>query len=87
LGHVAAGDNEKMLGGMCDVGCPDLFGQPEKAPSGAVFFMLETVGANPHAYGTLASGSQGKLLFNSAPVDDIPTLVNQCLRSESINPA
>jgi 3-oxoacyl-[acyl-carrier-protein] synthase II len=82
LGHIAAGDDEKMLGGICDAGSPGLFGQPQKFPSGAVFFMLETAGANPHAYGTLASGSQGELVFNSHPVNDIPALVNQCLASE-----
>jgi len=81
LGHVAAGDNEKMLGGICDVDCPEIFGQPEKLPAGGVFFMLETMGANPcNSYGTLVSGSQGELLFNSSPANDIPALVHQCLR-------
>jgi len=87
LGHVAAGDDEKMIGGVCDVGCPELFGQADQFPSGAVFFMLETVGANTqHAYGTLASESPGELLFNRNPVNDISALINQCLKSESINP-
>ena len=88
LGHVAVGDDEKMMGGVCDMGCPELFGQPDKFPSGAVFFMLEAVGATPHhSYGVLASGPQDTLLFNSHPVDDLSTLVKQCLKSESINPA
>ena len=80
LAHVAAGDNEKMMGGVCDVGCPELFGQPDIVPSGAVFFMLEALGANPgNSYGTLASRSPDELLFNSVPVEDLSTLVNQCL--------
>lgn len=88
LGHVAAGDDEKMMGGVCDVGCPKLFGQPDLHPYGAVFFMLEAAGANPrNSYGVLASGSQNELLFNSSPVADISTLVNQCLGGESTPPA
>jgi len=84
LGHIAAGDDEKMMGGVCDAGCPELLGQPDEFPPGAVFFMLEAVGENPqNSYGTLASESPAELLFNSHPVNDISTLVNQCLRSES----
>jgi 3-oxoacyl-[acyl-carrier-protein] synthase II len=87
LGHVAAGDDEKMMGGVCDVSCPDLFGQADISPPGAVFFMLEAVGASPHnAYGTLESSSPGELIFNRNPVNDLSTLANQCLRCESLEP-
>ncbi|MEN8243261.1 MAG: beta-ketoacyl synthase N-terminal-like domain-containing protein, partial [Thermodesulfobacteriota bacterium] len=87
LGHVARGDDEKMMGGVCDVGCPEIFGQPDKFPAGVLFFMLEAVGTNPqNSFGILASESPGQLIFNGDPVNDISTLVNQCLRSEFINP-
>ena len=83
LAHVAAGDNEKMIGGVCDVGCPEILGRPETFPAGAVFFMLEAIGAQPrNAYGILASESRDELLFNRYPVHDIPTLVNHCLEGE-----
>lgn len=87
LGHIADGDDEKMLGGICDVGCPEIFDRPDAFPRGAVFFMLEAVGAHSqNAFGTLVSKAPAELLFNNNPVDDISTLVNQCLRSESIDP-
>ena len=80
LAHLAAGDDEKMIGGVCDVGCPELFDQPDKFPSGAVFFMLEAVGTNPQrSYGSLVSELPGKLVFNGQPVDTLSALVDQCL--------
>ena len=87
LGHLTRGDDEKILGGVCDVGCPPIFDQPDIFPPGAVFFMLEAVGTNPqNSFGILASESPGQFIFNGDSVIDISTLVNQCLRSESLNP-
>lgn len=86
LGHVAGGADEKVLGGVCDVGCPEIFNPPDIFPPGAVFFMLEAVGANPRPpFGTLTSESPGELIFNDAPANDIPTLVHQCLGSDFLN--
>jgi len=80
LGHLTRGDDEKILGGVCDVGCPQIFDQPDKFPPGAVFFMLETMGATPRSsFGALSSISSGELLFNDTPIDDLAGLVNQCL--------
>jgi len=80
LGHLTRGDDEKFLGGVCDVGCPEIFGRPDKFPPGAVFFMLEPIGANLRSsFGALSSKSSGELLFNDTPVDDLAALVNQCL--------
>jgi hypothetical protein len=74
-----------MLGGICDTGCPEIFGRPDAFPRGAVFFMLEAVGDHSqNAFGTLISEAPGELLFNSNPINDISTLVKQCLRSESM---
>lgn len=80
LEHLTRGDDEKILGGVCDVDCPQIFNPAEKFPPGAVFFMLEPVGENPRScFGTLSSPSSGKLFFQNTPVDDLVTLVNQCL--------
>ena len=57
-----------------------IFDQPDKFPPGAVFFMLETMGATPRSsFGALSSISSGELLFNDTPIDDLAGLVNQCL--------
>ena len=56
LGHLTRGDDKKILGGVCDVGCPQIFDQPDIFPPGAIFFMLETIGANPiSSFGALSS--------------------------------
>lgn len=80
LGHITDGDDEKMLGGICDVGCPEIFGRPDAFPRGAVFFMLEAVGTNVgNAFGNLKSEAPGELLFDHTPVEDLAMLVDQCL--------
>ena len=80
LGHLTLGDDKNILGGVCDVGCPQIFDQPDTFPPGAVFFMLEPICANPKSsFGALSSKSTGELLFNDTPVDDLVALVNQCL--------
>jgi len=84
LGHLAAGDDQKIIGGVCDVGCPEIFGWPDKFPPGAVFFMLEPVGTNPRpSFGTLHSTSPGQLLFDGSPLDDLAVLVDQCLSNQA----
>jgi len=83
VGHIAGGEDEKIMGGICDVGCPEIFGHTDEFPSGALFFMLETVGANPQAsFGTLHSTSPGELLFNHRPIDDPASLVEHCLAAK-----
>jgi len=80
LGHIARQDDDKILGGVCEAGCPRIFGRPDNVPPGAVFFMLEPVGSNPlPGFGILESLSMDKLLFNGSPVDNLVMLVEQCL--------
>jgi len=84
LRHLCSGDDDKILGGVCDAGCPEIFKQSDEFRPGAVFFMLETIGANPMpSFGRLSSDTPGSLFFNGKPVRDITMLVEQCLAEVS----
>jgi uncharacterized protein YwbE len=80
LDHITRGVVEKILGGVCDVGCPQIFGEPGKVTPGAVFLMLEkspTKGRS--SYGKLQLNSTGDLLLNGSEINDLTTLVQKCL--------
>jgi len=80
LDHILRGDIEKILGGVCDVGCPQLFGEPSKVPPGAVFFMLEKSPTNkPSSYGTLELSSTHDLCFDGNEIRDLNGLVQKCI--------
>ena len=80
LDHIARGDVEKILGGDCDVGCPQVFGEPAKVPPGAVFFMLEkSPGREIISYGKLQLNSAGDLLHNGSEIQDLTDLVQKCI--------
>jgi 3-oxoacyl-[acyl-carrier-protein] synthase II len=80
--HISRGDIEKILGGVCDVGCPPIFGEPGKVPPGAVFFMLEKspIKEGP-SYGRLQLNSSGGLLLNGSEIKDLSGLVQKCITS------
>jgi 3-oxoacyl-[acyl-carrier-protein] synthase II len=85
LDHINRGVIEKILGGVCDVGCPQIFGEPGKVTPGAVFLMLENSPAKERtSYGKLLFNSSGDLLFNGREIKDLTTLVQNCL-TESCN--
>jgi 3-oxoacyl-[acyl-carrier-protein] synthase II len=85
LDHINRGVIEKILGGVCDVGCPQIFGEPGKVTPGAVFLMLENSPAKERtSYGKLLFNSSGDLLFNGREIKDLTTLVQNCL-AESCN--
>ncbi len=82
LDHITRGAIEKILGGVCDVGCPPIFGEPDKVPPGAVFFMLEKSSAKKRSsYGKLQLNRCGDLLLNGSEIKDLTGLVQKCIAS------
>ena len=80
LDHIARGAIEKILGGVCDVGCPQIFGKPGKVPPGAVFFMLEKSPTKERSsHGKLQLNSTGDLLLDGNEIDDLTDLVQKCI--------
>jgi len=83
LDHIARGAVEKILGGDCDVGCPQVFGEPAKVPPGAVFLMLEkSPGREIISYGKLQLNSAGDLLHNGSEIKDLNCLVQNCITNQ-----
>jgi 3-oxoacyl-[acyl-carrier-protein] synthase II len=83
LDQITRGAVEKILGGICDVGCPPIFGEPAKVPPGAVFFMLEkSPGREIISYGKLQLNSSGDLLHNGSEIQDLTDLVQKCITNQ-----
>jgi 3-oxoacyl-[acyl-carrier-protein] synthase II len=82
LDHITRGAIEKILGGVCDVGCSQIFGQPGKVLPGAVFFMLEKSPTKDRpSYGKLQLNSIGDLLLDGSEIKDLSGLVQKCITS------
>jgi 3-oxoacyl-[acyl-carrier-protein] synthase II len=80
LDCITRGDIEKILGGVCDVGCPKVFDEPSKVPPGAVFFMLEKFPFRGiSSYGKLCCDPKGRVIYNGSEIKDLTTLVQKCL--------
>jgi len=80
LDHISRGDVEKVLGGVCDIGCPQIFGKPAIVPPGAVFFMIEKSFARKiSSYGELSMDEKGDIIYNGRKIQDIAILVQKCL--------
>ena len=80
LDHISRGDVGKSLAGICDVGCPQIFGEPDKVPPGAVFFMIEKAFARRiSSYGELSMDEKGDVIYNGNEIKDLATLVQKCL--------
>jgi len=80
LDHITRGAIEKILAGVCDVGCPQIFGEPDKVPPGAVFFMLEKSPAKERSsYGKLQLNRTGDLLLDGSEIKDLSDLVQICI--------
>jgi 3-oxoacyl-[acyl-carrier-protein] synthase II len=80
LDHIRRGDIEKILAGVCDVGCPQIFGESGKVPPGAVSFMIETSFARKiSSYGKLTMNAKGDVIYNAGEIKDLTTLVQRCL--------
>ena len=82
MDHITRGVSEIILGGVCDVGCPQIFSQPAKVPPGAVFFMLEKSPPKERSsYGKLQLNSTGDLLRKGSEIKDLTGLVQKCITS------
>jgi 3-oxoacyl-[acyl-carrier-protein] synthase II len=80
LDHITRGDVEKILSGISDVDCPEIFGEPGKVPPGALFFMLEkSPGREISSYGKLCLDPKGRVIYNGSEIKDLTTLVQKCL--------
>jgi len=80
LEHINRGDVEKILSGVCDVGCPEVFTEPSKVPPGAVFFMIEkSLAQKISSYGELSMNAKGDVIYNGNEIKDLTTLVQKCL--------
>jgi 3-oxoacyl-[acyl-carrier-protein] synthase II len=80
MDHISMGDVEQILGGVCDVGCPQIFGKPGKVPPGAVFFMIEkSFARRPPSYGELSMDEKGRVIYNGSEIQDLAILVQKCL--------
>ena len=80
LDHIIRRDVEQILGGVCDAGCPQIFGKPGIVPPGAVFFMIEKSFARKiSSYGELSMNEKGDIIYNGSKIQDIAILVQKCL--------
>ena len=78
LVHIGRGDVEKILGGICDVGCPEIFGKKSTVAPGAVFLVLEKFVANERSsYSRLQLLRSGDLLLNGAKINGFSDLVQK----------
>ncbi|MFQ5484631.1 MAG: beta-ketoacyl synthase N-terminal-like domain-containing protein [Desulfobacterales bacterium] len=77
---IASGEIEKMLCGVCDLGCPQMLGAKSNLPPGALFFMLERFPAkDSSSYGPVGLDSKGHILFNQTEIKNPAVLVQKCL--------
>ena len=82
LDHINLGAIDKILGGDCDVGCPQIFDEPTKVLPGAVFFMLEkSTAGKTSSYGKLQLNRAGELRLNGSLLQNLTDLVQKCLAS------
>jgi len=78
--QINRGVIDKILGGVCDVDCPQIFGQPAKVPPGAVIFMLEKSATKERpSYGQLQLNRTGDLLLDGSEIKDLSGLVQKCI--------
>ena len=80
LDYISRGAVEKILSGVCDVGCPKVFAEPSLVPPGAVFFMIEKLlDREISSYGELSINEKGDVIYNGSAIKDLTTLVQKCL--------
>ena len=80
LDNITRGDLKKILGGVCDVGCPGIFGEPGKVAPGAVFFMIEkSLNRQISSYGQLSVNGKGDVNHDGSAIKDLTALVKKCL--------
>ena len=80
LDHIACGEIEKILCGVCEIGCPPAFSGHSNVPSGAIFIMIEKLaGKKFSSYGKLHLNKTGCVIFNGGEIKDLTDLVQRCI--------
>lgn len=83
LDKIAAGENETMICGVCDLGRPAQFGATNDVCPGALFFILEaSARPNRRTYGKLDLHPHGGIRFNHHNIHNLVELVQACLQSK-----
>ncbi len=81
LGSLARGEAEMVLCGCCDLETPSFLPGKDAPFPGSVFFMLESDARTdaPRPFGALERTNDRGVLFDGAPVSDLPDLARRCL--------
>ncbi len=84
LEHITSGEQQKILCGICDLGCPPPFGDDGNQPHGALFFLIEKLPARKSlSYGNLGLNKAGDVIFNGSEIEDLAELVRKCIANRS----
>ena len=82
LESIAGGEIEKMVCGICDLGCPSEIPLSGNTPAGAVFFVLEKVAESKRSpYGNLDLNKRCIVRFNGKAIQTLIELAQACLAS------
>lgn len=81
LETIANGESEKMLCGICDLGCPPELGDIDNVAPGALFFVIEkAIRKNLRPYGRIGLMNGGDTIqFNEIQIESLEMLVQECL--------
>jgi 3-oxoacyl-[acyl-carrier-protein] synthase II len=82
---ISLGECDTMIAGICDIEPPAGFSVSEKPIPGAIFVVIEKgIDRQIQPYGSLSMNNIGRLFFNGSEINDISTLVKNCLRAEIV---
>lgn len=82
LETIANGESEKMLCGICDLGCPPQLGDIDNVAPGALFFVIEKAPEkNLRPYGRLRLMNRDAIQFNDIQIESLEMLAQECLRN------
>ncbi|MFO7598876.1 MAG: beta-ketoacyl synthase N-terminal-like domain-containing protein [Candidatus Desulfacyla sp.] len=80
LAGMAGGETERMICGICDLGCPPEIPLAGIGPMGSVFFVLEKMPeSNRSPYGDLHLDRRGIVFFNGKAIETLVELAQACL--------
>jgi len=80
LAGMGGGEMERMICGVCDLGCPPEIAPAAIGPVGALFFVLEKIPeSNRSPYGELRLDKRGIVFFNGKAIKTLVELAQACL--------
>ena len=79
LNAIACGNADKMVCGACNPDSPSAFKKINRIPAGALFVAIEKKPANGFSYGKVSLDKAGCITLNGEKINDLNTLVRQCL--------